>query len=248
MFAQAVSNICDIPSSQLPQPVLKGDELSILIPEEEYEAELQTCKLNLHARVIWPKGATTLTVHDLRIKLSAIWINLSKWGISSLGRGFYEFTLSNLEDVKRVRSIPSWNLKPGILKLFNWSGDFSPKNYSSTSAQVWLQIHGLSQEYWRPKILFAIAGSVGTPICTDIASAKPMIERTFGQYARVLVDLDISQPLRYQVLVERKGFAFFVNLDYENVLDFCSIAKRLAIIIMIYARTFPIKECRKMLL
>ena len=54
-----------------------------------------------------------------------------------------------------------------------------------------------------------------------------MIERTFGQYARVLVDLDISQPLRYQVLVERKGFAFFVNLDYENVPDFCTHCKKI---------------------
>jgi len=111
--------MCDIPSSQLPQPVLKGDELSIVIPEEEYEEGLKTCKLNLHARVIWPKGATPLTVHDLRIKLSTLWKNLSKWGISSLGRGFYEFTFTSLEDVKRVRSIPSWNLNPGILKLFN---------------------------------------------------------------------------------------------------------------------------------
>jgi len=33
---------------------------------------------------------------------------------SSLGKGYYEFTFSCLEDVKRVRSVPSWNLNPGI--------------------------------------------------------------------------------------------------------------------------------------
>jgi hypothetical protein len=49
-----------------------------------------------------------------------------------------------------------------------------------------------------------------------------MHERTFGQFARVLVDIDISQPLRYKILVERKGFAFFVELDYEHVPDFCT--------------------------
>jgi hypothetical protein len=48
-----------------------------------------------------------------------------------------------------------------------------------------------------------------------------MHERTFGQFARVLVDMDLSQPLRYKVLVERKGFAFFVEIEYENVPDFC---------------------------
>jgi len=126
-----------------------------------------------------------------------------------LGRGFYEFTFSCLDDVKRVRFIASWNLNPGILKLFAWTNDFSPSLQNSLSAQVWLRIYGLPQEYWRPRILFAIASSMGTPICTDSASSKPMIERTFGQFARVLIDMDISQTLRYKVLVERKGYAFF---------------------------------------
>ncbi|AES97134.1 hypothetical protein MTR_5g045890 [Medicago truncatula] len=48
-----------------------------------------------------------------------------------------------------------------------------------------LTVHDL--EYWRPRIFFAIASSVGTPVCTDSASSKPMIERTFSQFARVLV-------------------------------------------------------------
>jgi hypothetical protein len=52
-----------------------------------------------------------------------------------------------------------------------------------------------------------------------------MMERTFGQFVRVLVDMDLSQTLRDKVLVERKGFAFFVELDYENLPDFCSNCK-----------------------
>jgi hypothetical protein len=35
-----------------------------------------------------------------------------------------------------------------------------------------------------------------------------MIERTFGHFARVLVDMDVTEELRYKVLVERKGFTF----------------------------------------
>jgi hypothetical protein len=52
-----------------------------------------------------------------------------------------------------------------------------------------------------------------------------MMERTFGQFVRVLVDMDLSNPLRDKVLVERKGFAFFVDLDYENLPPFCSHCK-----------------------
>jgi len=148
-------------------------------------------------------------------------------GVTSLGKGYYEFCFSTLEDLKRVRSFASWNLNPGVLKLFSWTKDFCPSSQTSTTAQVWVRIYDLAQEYWRPKILFAIANSVGTPICTDPASIKPMMERTFGQYARVLVDLDVTQELRYKVLVERKGYAFFVDLDFENIPDFCTNCRKI---------------------
>jgi len=78
------------------------------------------------------------------------------------------------------------------------------------------------QEYWRKNILFAIESSVGTPICTDSISCKPLMERSFGHFARVLVDFDLSEHLRYGVIMERKGYEFFVGFEYENLLDFCS--------------------------
>jgi hypothetical protein len=210
-FAQALGNLCDIPISQFPQPVVRGDRLAIEIPEVAYEAGLDACKHNLHGRILWSKGSTPLSVVALKAKLSAIWKDLSRWGVISLGKGFFEFTFSSLEDVKRVRSTPSWNLNPGLLKLFAWSRDFNPKLQHNTSVQVWVKIFGLSQEYWHKNILFTIAGSIGTPICMDSASAKPMFERTFGQFVRILIDIDLLQPLRHKLLVERKGFAFFVD-------------------------------------
>jgi hypothetical protein len=220
-FAQALNNLCDIPLSQFPQPVVKGDRLAIEIPESIYEAGLDACKHNLHGRILWPKGSTPLSVVALKEKLSQVWKGLSRWGVISLGKGFFEFTFSSLEDVRRVRSVPSWNLNPGLLKLFAWSKDFNPKMQHNTSVQVWVKIFGLSQEYWHKNILFTIAGSLGTPICVDSVTAKPMHERTFGQFARVLVDIDLLQPLRYKLLVERKGFAFFVELEYEHIPVFC---------------------------
>jgi hypothetical protein len=193
---------------------VKGDRLAISIPKGDYNARLDACKYNLHGRSIWPKGATPLTVADLKSKLSALWKDFSKRGVRSLGKGYYEFVFTTLVDVRRIRSIASWNLNLGLLKLFAWSKDFNPMVQQNNSAQVWVRFYSLSQEYWRPNILFAIASSIGTPICLDSITAKPMLDRTFGQFARVLVDMDLSQSLRDKVLVERVGFAFFVDIDY----------------------------------
>jgi hypothetical protein len=224
-FSQAVNNVCEIPLSQLPQACVKGDRLAIAIPEKDYVAGMEKCKHNLHGRIIWPKGSTPLSVVAVKNKLAPLWKDLSKWGVISLGKGYYEFVFSSLEDVRRVRSVASWSLNPGMLKLFAWTKDFNPRTQQNCSAQVWVRLYGLSQEYWSPNILFAIASSVGTPICTDSVTAKPLIERTFGQFVRVLVDMDLTQTIRYKVLVERQGFAFFVDLDYENLPDFCTNCK-----------------------
>lgn len=40
--------------------------------------------------------------------------------VTSLGKGFFEFAFSSLEDVQRVRSVSAWNLPQGVLKLFPW--------------------------------------------------------------------------------------------------------------------------------
>lgn len=47
---------------------------------------------------------------------------------------------------------------------------------------------GLPQEYWRPEILFEIAGGIGVPISLDDAT----VNRSFGHYDRVLVDLNLA--------------------------------------------------------
>ncbi|KAI5431477.1 hypothetical protein KIW84_035604 [Lathyrus oleraceus] len=39
-------------------------------------------------------------------------------------------------------------------------------------------------------------------------------------YPWVLIDLNLNSDLRYKVFVERIGYAFFVDLEYENLLEF----------------------------
>lgn len=50
-FAQVLTklsdNICVIPLDQLSCPYIKGDELAMSIPEEEYKAGLEGCMINI---------------------------------------------------------------------------------------------------------------------------------------------------------------------------------------------------------
>jgi len=48
-----------------------------------------------------------------------------------LGKGFYEFTFSSLEDMQRVLAIGTWNLSLGILHVF-----FLDKRFDLTSMKL----------------------------------------------------------------------------------------------------------------
>jgi len=58
---------------------------------------------------------------------------------------------------------------------------------------------------------------VGTPISIDGLTRN----RALGHYARILVDIDLSKRVYDEILVERDGFAFNVELQYERRPLFC---------------------------
>jgi hypothetical protein len=63
-----------------------------------------------------------------------------------------------------------------------------------------------------------IAGAIRTPLIIDSATQN----RRFGHYARILVDIDLSKRIFDEIMVERDGFAFPVEVIYERVPLFCS--------------------------
>lgn len=75
---------------------------AITIPEDEYAFGVEARKHHLHGRVVWSKGKQPLTVVALKSKLMDIWPPIGKWGVTLLGKGFFEFAFSSLEDVQRV--------------------------------------------------------------------------------------------------------------------------------------------------
>lgn len=53
-----------------------------------------------------------------------------------------------------------------------------------------------------------IAGTVGTPLLIDNVTTN----RLYGHYAQILVDLDLSKNIFYEVMVEQEGYAFPVAI------------------------------------
>ncbi|AES87642.1 hypothetical protein MTR_4g031470 [Medicago truncatula] len=86
-----------------------------------------------------------------------------------------------------------------------------------TNLREQTNFHSKRRYNWRERILKEIASAVGTPIDID----GPTRNRTFGHYARILVDIDPSKITFDEILVERDGFAFKFEVQYERRPLFC---------------------------
>jgi hypothetical protein len=109
--------------------------------------------------------------------------------MSSLGRGYYEFFFATYEDLRAVWALGMVNLKPGVMRLFEWTKEFNAHTQHQTHTQDWIRLWELLQEYWMERILYEITGAIGTPLLIDNATKNGL----FGHYVRVFVDLDLSR-------------------------------------------------------
>jgi len=134
-----------------------------------------------------------------------------------LGKGYYVFNFDSADDLQKIWVAGTVNLKPGLLRLSQWTKDFKYLSQKQTHVSLWIRLVELLREYWRERTLKEIASTVGTPVDTD----GPTRNRTFGHYARILVDIDLSKITYDEILVEREGFAFKVEVQYEQRPLFC---------------------------
>lgn len=73
-FAQVLSKTCVIIlHCQFMRFSLKGDDITIKNPEEEYKVSIELCKNHLHGRLVLFKGNSPLKLQDLNGKLDIIW-------------------------------------------------------------------------------------------------------------------------------------------------------------------------------
>ncbi|KAF9613338.1 hypothetical protein IFM89_007067 [Coptis chinensis] len=68
--------------------------------------------------------------------------------------------------------------------------------------------------------------SMGKTVCYPIGVDKHTLERDFGYYASVLVDVDLSKPIRNPIWVEEEeGISFVQDIEVVKMPKFCGHCK-----------------------
>ncbi|XP_070003215.1 uncharacterized protein [Nicotiana sylvestris] len=90
----------------------------------------------------------------------------------------------------------TFNNGPMILK--QWEPDFQMSKEATNNIPVWVNFPGLPIQYWMGENLGRIASSIGKPICTD----KLIAQEAIISYARMLIEMDVSQPFPETMLIK----------------------------------------------
>ncbi|KAJ4846598.1 hypothetical protein Tsubulata_042261 [Turnera subulata] len=102
-----------------------------------------------------------------------------------------------------------WQILGHTLSVQLWTPQFRATVGGITRAVVWVQFPDLDPSRYHPRILSALGRLVGRPLKTDVKTEN--IER--GQYARVTVEVDLSQPLKGKVELDREE----LRVSYEGL-------------------------------
>ncbi|KAL6191889.1 hypothetical protein ACLB2K_038278 [Fragaria x ananassa] len=173
----------------------------------------------LLARLHLAAGEKPYSPTDLHKKLTQVWGEIGQWRAIPMGKGYFTLKFAYDEAVSKVWAQGAVSLKPGVLRFMRWSPNFSPANQRNTNAQVWVRLWDLGLQFWEPVTLFEIANGIGVPVKID----HNTLERRFGLFARVLVDVDLSCSPPCELVVRRSnGEIMTVEVEYERLPDFCS--------------------------
>nr|XP_016453332.1 PREDICTED: uncharacterized protein LOC107777718 [Nicotiana tabacum] len=126
--------------------------------------------------------------------------------------GYFIFRFESMEDKNLIlQNGPyTFNNRPMVLK--DWDPDFQIQNEFMRIAPIWVNLLELPIQCWAEENLGRIASLLGKSICTDKLTAQ--CERV--SYARVLIEMDITQPLPDEVLIEKPyGSSWMQRVDFE---------------------------------
>ncbi|KAF6157176.1 hypothetical protein GIB67_041637 [Kingdonia uniflora] len=198
---QQMGSSCSI--EQLPIPGRRGNSPSIKIPIEAHKRGLDRNKFNLVGRL----DLTKIKIAEVCLIAFALWKPKGVCRIVLVGKGYFTIFLDNEEDRNNIWRGGPWMIDKQLLRLSPWSPCFDSETQKNSHALCWVKFPGLGFEFWEVDSLMVLGRTMGTPIHVDRTHSD------FEYFAKVLVDIDLAEPIPNKVLVEVEDGDFWQKVE-----------------------------------
>ncbi|XP_024038344.1 uncharacterized protein LOC112097374 [Citrus clementina] len=188
-------------------------KLSLAVNMKEHRGQvLAGC---LMGKILLSRGVNR---EGLKIALQQVWQTFKEVKIESLGNNIFMFKFAEEADKRRVLSGGAWHFDRALIVLTEPKriGEVSKQDFSHV--HFWVQICNIPIACMEREFLQELGGMIGKveEVETDENGD------CFGEYARLRISINITQPLKKILFLKQEGESDIpMPVVYERLPDFC---------------------------
>lgn len=189
-------------------PSLINRKVEIEIDEEDADREIQFWR---NALIMYVLGED-LSINIVKNYMMKQWNYVQLPDVYYHDEGYFILRFKTIEDLEAVlmKGPHTFEGMPMILK--EWRPGFNLKKDMMRTLPIWFKFPMLPLHLWGSSNMSLLESVVGTPIVTDECTTRKLSV----SYARVLVEVDITQKLLEEISIKDKnGNVVAQKVEYE---------------------------------
>lgn len=132
-------------------------------------------------------------------------------------KGFFIVKFDTVEGKDHALHEGPWFWGNAGLFTTPWFPGFDPSSMVVSKMPVWVRLHNLPLHFWFPNVFEAMGNAIGKYIKQDVER----IARCIHTFARICVEVDLSQGLPDSIILIHNNSQWKQPLDYENTAFRC---------------------------
>ncbi|XP_061356291.1 uncharacterized protein LOC133300725 [Gastrolobium bilobum] len=148
-------------------------------------------------------------VEFMKKKINVLWARKGKINVTDIGNDFFVVQFSEKDDLNFALNGGPWIVLGHYLSLRKWEPTFRPNSAGIAKIAAWIRLPDIPIEFYDEAFFRRIGNWLGKMIKVD-SNTNAHVR---GQFARICVELDLSQPLKGDYVLE----GFTKQIEYEGL-------------------------------
>ncbi|XP_019178353.1 PREDICTED: uncharacterized protein LOC109173568 [Ipomoea nil] len=182
----------------------KSEYPVILVTKEEKERLRRPWRKSLIIKLL----GRTVGYSFLLQKLQRMWKPEAPFELIALDLDYFLVKFESTRDLETAMYGGPWLVLDHYLVVQRWEPNFDPRNKKTKKLLVWIRFPTMPIEYFEEEFLMRLGKGLGKPVKIDLTTG--LVAK--GKFARICVEIDISQPLMPKYVLDEKEWL----IEYEG--------------------------------
>ncbi|XP_061354018.1 uncharacterized protein LOC133298705 [Gastrolobium bilobum] len=148
-------------------------------------------------------------VEFMKKKINVLWARKGKINVTDIGNDFFVVQFSEKDDLNFALNGGPWIVLGHYLSLRKWEPTFRLNSAGIAKIAAWIRLPDIPIEFYDEAFFRRIGNWLGKMIKVD-SNTNAHVR---GRFARICVELDLSQPLKGDYVLE----GFTKQIEYEGL-------------------------------